>query len=78
MTARVTSDTPGRFKKAPLLCVSMVKPLLLAGNKYSGGLRGFRRRGEYPFLVGFIPSTFKVALRETIEGPTACGRVEIS
>lgn len=29
----------GKFKKALLFCVRLVKPLLLVGNKYSCGLR---------------------------------------
>lgn len=37
-----------------------------------------REGGEYPFLVGFLPSTLRAGLRETTEGPTACGRAEVS
>ena len=48
------------------------------GNLLFRWLAGVRGGGEYPFQVGFLPSTLRVGLRETTEGPTACGRAEIS
>lgn len=44
--SRVTSDLLGRFQKAPLFHMHMAKPVLLAGKKDLGGLRGCREKEE--------------------------------
>ena len=78
VTARVSSDTFGRFKEAPFV-VSTWPSLfcwLERSLQVAGG--GLGLGGKYPFLVGFLLSTLRVGLRETTEGPIAGRRAEVS
>lgn len=45
----------GGSRRPPLLCVDMGKPLLLAGKKSSGSLRGFGLGWNTLWLVFYLP-----------------------